>query len=384
MSTPEQVTTELSRIAAEARGSVESVQTEMKSLREQNRELVEKNESLAARFQEFEQTALTTARPGTFGRSKVTKSLGEQFAASDSFQAFVNREAKTATFTSNATLKSLVNIGAGDSNTTEYPTHPERDPRLGNDPRRRLSLLEALPTRPMTSATFEWVSLDGYQNSADEQELEGDTKAVATMPNELKSVRAATVAHYLVASEQVLADTPQLSAQIESLLRYGVMAKGEHLITKGNGIINGLEEVGTAFTAATGLGLADAISEAQATMDAAGWQASHVVLNPIDWHAIRSERAAGGNEQYVASGWNMPATPSIWGLTVVTSPSVTAGRPIVLDSTQTAILDRQSAVVEAFRQDGNQVRENLVTIRAEARMAFACYAPSAVRLVTAV
>ena len=382
MNTAEQVTKELERIATEARGSIESVQAEMKSLKEQNQELVRKNEGLAARFQELEQHTLTTATGGQMKAQR--KSLGEQFAASDSFQAFVNRESKSATFTSNQTLKNLVNAGAGDTNATEYPTHPQRDPRLGNDPRRRLSLLEALPSLPMESATFEWVSLDGYQNAAAEQQLEGDTKAEAVMPNELKSVRAATIAHFLPASEQVLQDTPQLASQIESLLRYGVQAKAENLIIAGDGIIQGLEEVGTAFTAATGLSLADAISESQASLDATGWNASHVVMHPTDWHAIRSERAAGGNEQYVATGWNMPAAPNIWGLSVVTSPAVQQGRPIVLDASQVAILDRMGAVVEMFREDSTNVRSNTVTIRAEARMAFAVFAPSAVKLVSPV
>ena len=74
--------------------------------------------------------------------------------------------------------------------------------------------------------------------------------------------------------------------------------------------------------------------------------------------------------------------PNIWGLSVVTTPAVTAGRPIVLDSSQVAILDRMSAVVEAFRTDATNIRENLITLRAETRLGFAVYAASAVRLVS--
>ena len=377
----EQIQKHLERIAEEAKGNVEKMNAEVTALKAANQDLIRKNESLAAKFQEFEQNALTRMT-GT-GYAAPRKSLGEQFAASDSFQAFVNREAKSATFTSNQTLKNLVNSGAGDTSATEYPTHPQRDPRLGNDPRRRLSLLEALPTQPMTSATFEWVSLDGYQNAADEQQIEGDIKAQAVMPNELKTVRAATIAHFLPASEQVLQDTPQLASQIEGLLRYGVQAKAESLIIAGDGIIQGLQQVGTGFTAATGLSLADAISESQASLDATGWNASHVVMHPLDWHAIRSERASTSGE-YVATGWNMPAAPNVWGLTVVTSPAVQQGRPIVLDASQVAILDRMGAVVEMFREDSTNVRTNTVTVRAEARMAFAVFAPTAVRLVTTV
>jgi len=73
-----------------------------------------------------------------------------------------------------------------------------------------------------------------------------------------------------------------------------------------------------------------------------------------------------------------------WGLAVVTTPSVSAGTAIVLDANQVAILDRQAVTVEAFRQDGTNVQQNLITIRGEARIGFACFAPTAVRLVTTV
>lgn len=384
MNTPEQVTKELERIATEARGSVESVQAEMKSLKEQNRQLVEKNEGLAARFAEFEQNALTTARPGMFGNNKVTKSLGEQFAASDSFKAFISREAKTATFATSSTVKNLVNAGAGDTSATEYPTHSQRDPRLGNDPRRRLRLLEALPTVQMTSAVYEWVGLDGYQNAAAEQEMEGDLKAQAVMPNDLKSVRAATVAHWLPVSEQALQDTPQLAAQIESLLRYGVQSKAEKLIVAGDGIIQGLQEIGTPFVGETGESMEVAISAAEAEMDVVGWEGSHVILHPRDWHKMRTRRRGASDEAFVVGSWMNPPSLNAWGLQVVTTPSVSEGTSIVLDASQTPILDRMSVVVEAFRQDSTNARENIVTIRAEARLAFACYAPSAVRLVSTV
>ena len=380
--TIETVQAELKRISDSAKGNLEAVSAEVKSLKAQNADLIQKHEGLASMFREFEQATLTTATGGQLRTARAKKSLAEQFSGSDSFKAFLGRETKSASFATDRTLKALVNEGAADSNATEYPTQAQRDPNLANDPRRRLSLLEALPTRPMVSATFEWVSLDGYSNAAAEQGLEGEEKAEAGLPNELKTVRAATVAHFLPASEQVLQDTPGLAMQIESLLRYGVQAKAEALIVGGTGNIQGLETVGTAFPGETGEDMATAISRAEAHLAAIGWSGTHCIMHPQDWHAMRTQKRGSSDDSFVVGSWMNPPTLNAWGLEIVTSPSVTLGTAIVLDASQVAILDRMSAVVEAFREDGSNVRENMVTLRSEARMAFAVFAPSAVQLVT--
>jgi len=378
----EQVTKALERIATEAKGSVEKVSAEVAALKAANADLIEKSEGLAARFQEFEQNALCGMRSGIMTQRR--KSLGAEFAESESFRSLVARESKNAAITKSSFLKNLVNDGADSTGDDAYPTQSQRDPRLANDPRRRLTLLEALPTIPVTSSTFDYVSLNGYANSAAEQSGEGVAKAETSMPIELKTVRPATIAHWLPASEQVLSDVPQLSNQISSLLAYGVRAKAESLIVAGSGIIQGLEQIGTAFNGSTGESMEIAISAAQADMEADGWMASHVLLNPADWHAMRTRRRGASDDAFVVGSWMNPPSLNAWGLAVVTTPSVSAGTAIVLDANQVAILDRQAVTVEAFRQDGTNVQQNLITIRGEARIGFACFAPTAVRLVTTV
>ena len=130
----EQVQKELSRIAAEAGENVEKVQAEVKALKDSNAELVKENEGLAAKFQQFEQNALTTMAPG--GYSAPRKSIGEQLSESDGFRALVNRETKSAALNVNRTLKSVVNVDQGGSGQDDYDTQAQRDPRLANDPRR--------------------------------------------------------------------------------------------------------------------------------------------------------------------------------------------------------------------------------------------------------
>lgn len=261
-----------------------------------------------------------------------------------------------------------------------YSVQPQRDPRLANDPRRALSLLDFLPRIRVTSNTFEYNALDSYINAANYQTTEGAIKPEGALPTALKSANIATIAHWLPASEQVLADAPALRQQIVSLLQYGIRSKLEREIivgAGGAGQIAGLTNAGnfTAYVAASNDTLADAVAKAQATMDAAGWRAGLVIVHPGDWRIAMTERATGG--EYVAGSWRNPAPPSIWGVPVVTHPAVTAGDMIVMDPSQVAVLDRMQATVEVGRID-KQFVQNVVTLRAELRAGLAVFAPGSV------
>lgn len=126
---------------------------------------------------------------------------------------------------------------------------------------------------------------------------------------------------------------------------------------------------------AKGTALADPIGGAITALDTMGWRAGLVLMHPTDWFAIRSERTVT-EKAYVAAGWSTAGQNTVWGVPVVTDPSVVAGSPIVLDPAQVAILDRQQPVVEIGR-DGDDFTKNLVTIRGELRIGLAVFSPSA-------
>lgn len=273
-------------------------------------------------------------------------------------------------------IKAVVGDVAGAGNDV-YNVQPERAQGLFNNPTRRLSIFDVLPRLAVSSNSFEYNALDGYSNAADYQAKEGAEKASGSLPTELVSAPIATIAHFVKMSEQVLADAPALSQQVSNLLGYGVLAKASAEIIAGStaGKIQGLATQATAFTATAGSSLADAIGQAATQLDVAGWNANAVILHPADLFAIRSERTIDSG--YVATGWAGGAEQTVWGLHAVADPSVTQGSPIVLDSTQTAILDRMQTRVE-FGRSGDDMVNNLITALAEARVGLAVFAPSAV------
>ena len=369
--------TDQTEIVEEVRKSVseirESVQTEIKRLSDQGQQLKQAIDDVAAKG---------VGMRGPIGGGVERKTLKSTItAAGDQLRAMAGREVNRVSIPAEFTVKAIVG-DAGQTGDDPYNVHPQRDGGLYNNPRRRLSLLTELPSIPVTSNSFEFTRLDGYTNQAGEQSGEGGTKAETAMPTGLIEAKIATVAHWIPASRQVLDDVPALMQQIDSLMRYGVLDKAEQLLVAGDAQVEGLEELGTAFSGSTGQTLADAVGDAIAELETEGWRPSHVLMHPRTWQSIRSERSSGDG-QYVAAGWNQPAGSGIWELPVITSASVTENRPVVFDASQCALLDRSSVVVEVFEQDADNVKRNLVTIRGEMRIGLAVFSPSAIKLVTA-
>lgn len=111
-------------------------------------------------------------------------------------------------------------------------------------------------------------------------------------------------------------------------------------------------------------------------------QLSAQINNPADWHGVRTTRAPGDG-QYLVGRWNTPASPSMWGLRVLTTPSISEGAVLVMDTSQLAILDRSQVGVMISNEGASNLTATLVTILAECRCGLAVFSPSAVAVVGA-
>lgn len=272
----------------------------------------------------------------------------------------------------------IVSAGGGtSSDANEYPTQPGRIGGLWGVGYRAPSLLQALPVMEVEAGSVDYVELTGYTNAADEVP-EAALKPEANVPTIKRTANIGTVAHWVRASEQVLADEPMLMQQLGLLLGHGVAQRAEDMIVNGstaNGdIVHGLEELGTAFVP-TATHAADRLGEAAAHLEATGFAASLIALHPADWHAIRSERSTQG---YVMGTASAPVSPNLWGLPVVTSSAVPRFGGFVLDASHVLLLARQATTVEVFRDLPTQ---NLLTLRAEARLGIAVLSRAAVQVV---
>lgn len=346
----------------------------------------QKQSELSARLLELEQKAVA----GGFSQRKDTSGpdtnvISAAVVEADGLSAVRAGQKSTGKMRVDTGMRAaLTNPDKGATGSTSYPTAPVRAPGIQGIPQPRLSLLDVLPIVPVEGSTYEYVQLDGYLSGAAYQTKEGDTKSEGQLPTKMSRAEIATIATWIPASLQVLNDNSQLQEQVGLLMSVGVRQKLEAELLIGEGepgeILGFIAQAKTPTPGLTGRPV-DRIGLALTDLKAAGWNPNVIVMNPRDWFAIESERADKGDGQYVIGTPRDPAPPSLWGTPVV----VTMGMPelgaLILDTSTTALLDRQEVTVEASRMDGDNFRRNLVTILAELRAGLAVYAPTSMRLV---
>lgn len=302
-----------------------------------------------------------------------SKGIATMIESSGQLDGLRNRSAKSVQIPMDGvSVKALVNDSAATH--TQFDTGAQRYDGIANNPMRKLSLLDAMQSLPVSAGTFEFNQLTAaYSNSAAEQVNQGDKKAAQVTTSALKTVTIKTVAVTEPVSEQVLADSPALSQFLHNRMMYNVSAKLEGLIA------TELVSEATAFTP-TATATPDAISEAIAELDTKGWNASIIVMSPATWSALRTERSLLDG-QYIAGSWAAPTAPSVFGVPVITSPTMADTTVLVLDSSQVIFLDRQQAAF-AFGYSADGFERNLLTARAEVRGNVAVMAKGAVQKIT--
>lgn len=340
-------------------------------------ELTKGVNGVTARIEELEQKMARrgdSEEPGYFGRKSSPVASFIESAQLESLIGGANSTGRVVL--KNGDLPTLRKSLTG----ADVDVQPQRAQGLFNNPQVRLSLLDLLPVVPVNSSSFEFMSLTTAANGAAVQVAEGDLKAESAPAFEVKTSNIITIAHWVRASNQILSDAPALQNQLDNLLRYGVQAKLEAELMKGDGTtghILGLELQATEHTP-TATHASDRVGQAMTALQSAGWSPSVIVMHPSDWFSIASERAETGNGQYVLGSPRDPSGQNLWGLPVVTSPGITAGAALVMDTSQVALLDREQVTVMASRDDRDNFITNQTTILAEGRFGLAVFAPGAV------
>lgn len=372
--------TDIGQIAAVIKGHNDTLKNHQEGLQRSN----DKQAEIQARLLELEQKAVGSGLRASKPVKENNHRLAAELAGADGFTALKGGQKTTGRLTQQAGVRAIItNPDRGDSDSTSYPTAPQRAPGIQGIPTPPLTLLDVLPIQPVESSTFEYVHLDDFLSGAAYQHVEGDEKGEGELPTTLQRAEIATIATWIPASKQVLDDNEQLQGQISLLMGNGVRQKLEHEVLAGaggTGEINGLISQALPFVS-TRQRAPDRIGEAVTALKSRGWTPSVIVMNPEDWFAIASERAETGNGQYVLGSPRDPSPASLWGVPVVVTLSMPEGQALVLDTTTLALLDRQEVTVEASRHDGNNFRRNLITILAELRAGLAVYAPTANLLV---
>lgn len=308
------------------------------------------------------------------------RNLGEKFANCDAVKQLQSdprgvRQAKME-------VKATITSNTGDADGSAGVLIGEhRVSGIVATPNRRLTVRDLLMSGQTASNAITYMRETGFTNNAAVQQNEGDKKAQSDIKFDEQTVNVATLAHYFKASRQILDDVPQLASHINGRLIYGLKLVEEQQLLNGDGLSGNLKGVATQATAfndkaaLANYTIIDQIRLAMLQAVLAEYPASGHVLNPIDWAKI--ELTKDNNGRHIIGNPQGVATPTLWGIPVVATQAMQAGKFLTgAFDLGAQVFDRQaSTVMVGFEND--DFTKNLVTVLAEERLALAVYRPEA-------
>jgi HK97 family phage major capsid protein len=327
---------------------------------------------LADRLVQIEQRGLANA-----DADKADESWGAQVVKSKALESFQRGE------TAKCRIEVKNTMTGSDTNVA-----PDRKPGIVPGAFQPLTMEAFLPSLTTSSNAIEFTKEASFTNSAAET-AEGAAKPESALTWSLVNMPISTVAHWIKISKQLAADNTALAAYVNQRMVYGVNRKVETQLVSGDGTapnISGILDTGN-FTAH---GYADAnlgttlkklalIRKIMADLHVAGYPADAILLNPADWATIELDLLTTSAGQ-VLFKYDEAGNPRLWGLPVVQSIGMTADMIAVGAFRQAyTVYNRQGVVVELSDSDSDNFTKNLVTIRAERRLALATEVPAAVR-----
>jgi HK97 family phage major capsid protein len=348
----------LGKVTADTKAALDSIGTQQREL--------------ADRLTQLEQKGVL--RPEG---EKTVDGWGHQFTKSESYKAFQSGATQKARIEVKNTLTgSNVNVA------------PDRLPGIVPGATAILTIESLYSHIPTTSNAIEYTKEASFTNAAGET-AEGAAKPESSLTWSLVNMPVSTVAHWIKISRQLAMDNVALAAYVEARMRYGVQRKVETQLVAGDGVapnISGFMDAGN-FTA-HGYVNADLgstlkklvlIRKIIADLEVAGYEPDAMVLNPADWAQIEIDLLTSTSNA-VRVSYSAAGQPMLWGVPVVKSVGMTADTFAVGNFRQHGnIYDREGVVVQMSESDSDNFTKNLITLRAERRLALTSEIPAAIR-----
>lgn len=346
-------------VAQEVKSSIQGVSTEVKGVDDRLTKLETKsNRALEGELMEV-------------------KSAGAQFVQSNEFK---NRSGFKTNHVELMVTKDISNGGSSAGPlTTQY-----RNPTIFRDPNRQVLIRDLLTTLPISDSAVEVMRELVFTNSAAPQGGELVAKAKSDITYSQETYVVQTMAHYIIASRQILSDVPRLQSEIDGRLMYGLDLLSDDQLLLGDGTGNNLKgllvdaSVPTlgASAAEAGTVWVDFIRKGVTALQLKNYSATAVVVAPADWEILETSKGTDGH--YIWATVPQGGEARMWRIPVVVSNAMPEGTFLMGDFAMGAtIYDRQQKSVYTSDSHADLFVRNGVAILAEERLAFAIERPLA-------
>lgn len=315
--------------------------------------------------------------------SEEPQSAGEAFVKSEAFQDMMKRQARNS---------EPVEIGSffgaprprADLTTADYPSRGLRVPGIITPGERTQRVRDLLNIAPTTEGSIEFVEETGFTNNAETQ-AEKAIKGQSNISFEMRSTPVRTIAHWIPATRQVLADEGQLRNYIDTRLVYGLKVVEDEQLLYGTGVGTDIQGLMTHPRVQHYYGgdaadekhtMIDSVRLAMVLTEDAEYPSDGVVLNHRDWARIETLKGSDGHYLWVQV--TVGGQRQLWRVPVVSTSAMTEGEFLTGAFGLAATLwDREQANVRVAEQHADFFVRNQVVILAEERLALANYRPEA-------
>ncbi|AFJ47149.1 phage major capsid protein [Shimwellia blattae] len=373
-----QVIDQVKNFGEDIRKKMESGETVTQELKQRTDDSLNTLSELKERLTELEQKSARRAEDAPQGQ----KTLGQLVVESEAYQGMDSSARKSIRV--KLEQKDIMNVpattGTGGSATNSLVV-ADRMPGIIAPPERTLTIRHLLIPGTTASNGIEFVQETGFTNNAATVE-EGAKKPKSDIKFELKNAPVRTIAHHFKASRQILDDAPGLASYIDGRAQYGLRFREELQLLAGDGTganILGILPQAKEFSPAIPVASATPIDRLRlAVLQAvlAEYPASGFVLNPIDWAGIELTKDNEG--RYIIAQPVNGGVSRIWGLPVVETQAMAQNTFLTGAFNMAAqIFDRMEIEVLLSTENEDDFIKNMVTIRAEERLAMAVYRPEA-------
>ena len=265
---------------------------------------------------------------------------------------------------------------------------PQRVPGYKFDPTTPQNLRQIIPVGSTNSDVIKYVKESGYSNGA-ATAAEGATLGQSDFDMTAVDANVRKIGTYLRISDEMLADTPQISSYLSARVPAKLMEIEDDQILGGNGSAPNLDGFynsssdfdvssnGKFYQSIESANEFDVLVAALNQLQISNYKADYIMLNPTDFHKILLLKDTTNN--YIKDQVYQGLQPNFLGVPIAVNNEVNPGTFFVGNFGQSAQLwVRDNVSVEFFSEDGTNVRDGFITVRVKERVALATYLPNGI------
>ena len=255
------------------------------------------------------------------------------------------------------------------------------------DPTRPVHVRQLLATGSTQSDVVRYVKESGYSNGA-AATAEGATLTQSDFDMTAADANVRKIGTYFRISEEMLADTPQLTSYLSARAPEKLLEVEDAQILSGDGTGANLSGIitdaadfdvsasGAFYQSVESANEFDVIVAALNQLSLLNYSADCIMLNPTDFNKILLLKDS--TNKYLKDQVYNGLQPSFSGVKVIQNTAIAAGTFLIGNfGIGTQLWVRQGINVEFFREDGTNVRDGFVTVRVSERVALTNYLPNA-------